>query len=568
MTTVQGITVSKDQNIVCTFTNTRYGSIAGKKFNDINGDHAKDTNESYLSGWTIRLDQQDSSSAPNCTSGTVNGEYCEKVTNSSGSYSFTKLLPGTYIVSEVAQTGWVQTRPDSTYGGTGHQSNGTYVLTVTAGQSYTGRNFGNQGRGSITVVKNSSPDSSTDFAFSGTNGLGSFSLDDDSDGTLQNTKTFSSIPAGSYSISEGLTSGWTLDNISCQYTGSVSNLTTDTVELRQASFDLGAGADITCTYTNVRDTGSLTVKKIVDLDGDTSTINDQTLTSNWQFDVDGAEGDTTDASADVTGEDGSKTFSSLKTGKYTVIETIKDGYRLVDANCDIENGSFDQTDSVDNVWVSAGDNTICTFYNTPLDPVLTINKLNDASTDKTPGGSVNFTIKLHVSTAQANNLKVEDLLPAGFVYRTGTYHATVNGLPVSISEPTYHSPGTWSLGDVPEGADIVLTYTADISSTTDPGLYTDLAWAQATSLSTRQILALADESSKVDENFVGTEVNVVKDQTSTESYSVEKKETLVGEVLGASTTLPATGASPIWMMVALLGFVSGLRLIKSSNKSK
>ncbi|HOX96147.1 MAG TPA: DUF4215 domain-containing protein [Candidatus Woesebacteria bacterium] len=196
-------------------------------------------------------------------------------------------------------------------------------------------------------------------------------------------------------------------------------------------------------------------------------------------------------------------------------------------------------------------------------PTLTISKSNDASTDKTPGSSVNFIIKLHVSSAQANSLTVEDLLPSGFVYRIGSYHATVNGLPVTISEPTYHSPGTWSLGDVPEGADVILTYTADISSSQDPGLYTDLAWAVAN----EDIYASGVDSKFIAENFVGTEVNVVKSQTKDDTYDVEKKETKIGEVLGATTTLPATGASTYWIILAMIGLTMGIKLLRSS-KSK
>ncbi len=55
--------------------------------------------------------------------------------------------------------------------------------------------------GSITIVKDASPDSTQDFAFTtiGT-GLSGFSLDDDADNTLSNTKVFSDLAAGTYSV--------------------------------------------------------------------------------------------------------------------------------------------------------------------------------------------------------------------------------------------------------------------------------------------------------------------------------------------------------------------------------
>ncbi|MEF3692130.1 MAG: hypothetical protein V3574_03705, partial [Candidatus Moraniibacteriota bacterium] len=128
---------------------------------------------------------------------------------------------------------------------------------------------------------------------------------------------------------------------------------------------LSEGENITCTITNTRDLGSITVNKIIDMDGDLQTTEDQTKGVGWQFDADGTAGETSDPLADFTKTEGNLSFTNLKTGEYTIIETKQPGYDLFSADCGSENGIFDGMDSVDNVLVSKDGNTICNFYNVP-----------------------------------------------------------------------------------------------------------------------------------------------------------------------------------------------------------
>ena len=63
--------------------------------------------------------------------------------------------------------------------------------------------FTNRKRGRIVVVKDATPNDAQDFSFTAGGGLSpaSFSLDDDSDGTLSNTRTFANLAPGSgYSV--------------------------------------------------------------------------------------------------------------------------------------------------------------------------------------------------------------------------------------------------------------------------------------------------------------------------------------------------------------------------------
>ncbi len=78
-------------------------SIAGVKFDDVNGNGVQDTGEPGLPGWTIFLDQNDN--------GLLDTGEPSQVTAADGSYAFTDLYSGSYDVAEVFQDGWQQTLP-------------------------------------------------------------------------------------------------------------------------------------------------------------------------------------------------------------------------------------------------------------------------------------------------------------------------------------------------------------------------------------------------------------------------------------------------------------------------
>ncbi len=105
-------------------------NISGTKFNDMTGDGftADDTG---LGGVTINLYLNGGSTPVAST-----------VTAADGSYSFTNLGPGTYIVQEVVPAGSTQT------GG-----NAGYTINATSGSNSTGNNFGNFTNISITGTK-------------------------------------------------------------------------------------------------------------------------------------------------------------------------------------------------------------------------------------------------------------------------------------------------------------------------------------------------------------------------------------------------------------------------------
>lgn len=113
--------------------------------------------------------------------------------------------------------------------------------------------------GTIVIVKDAVPNHAQDFAFAtvGT-GLSAFSLDDDADGTLPNTRTFTGLEPGSYSVTEGVVAGWSLTDLSCI---DPDNGTTFDLANRVVTIDIDSGETVTCTYTNTKQT-SLTLRKV------------------------------------------------------------------------------------------------------------------------------------------------------------------------------------------------------------------------------------------------------------------------------------------------------------------
>ena len=94
--------------------------------------------------------------------------------------------------------------------------------------------------GLLTVVQDSNPDHSQDFAFTAGGGItpASFSLDDDYDGALPTTRTFDLVPGSGYSLSQSVPAGWQQTSVTCDDGSPAGNI------------DLGANEHVTCTFSD------------------------------------------------------------------------------------------------------------------------------------------------------------------------------------------------------------------------------------------------------------------------------------------------------------------------------
>ena len=96
--------------------------LSGTVYNDLDGSGTIAPDDPLLQGWTINLEN---------SSGTI---IATETSGADGSYDFDGVLPGTYTIDEVPQTGWYQTQPvNPSY----------YTITTQSGDDVTGLNFGN-----------------------------------------------------------------------------------------------------------------------------------------------------------------------------------------------------------------------------------------------------------------------------------------------------------------------------------------------------------------------------------------------------------------------------------------
>jgi hypothetical protein len=358
------------------------GTISGFKWNDQNGSASPDGSEPRLSGWTIRL----------CADSGCSTVLQTTTTDGSGNYSF-NVMPGTYFVREVLQSGWTQTFPGSGY-------HGPLAVAATT-PTYANVNFGNRQGSSITIVKDANPNDPQDFTFDGT--LGYFPLDDDSDPGLPNFRTFSNVPPGAYMVLEYVPSSWYPDGPTC--TGDNGN--TIVIDRTRVQIVLDPGENITCTFRNTK-LGSITIVKDA-IPDDAQNFQFSGHLGSFQLD------DDSDPSLP-----NSKTFSNLYPNTFTFIENVPAGWAAAGISCAGDNGNsvvVDQT-RVD-VALDAGENITCTYKNTKLGSITIVkDALPDDPQDFAFGGDLgNFSLDDDSDPTVFNTISFTGTSPG--TYRVG-----------------------------------------------------------------------------------------------------------------------------------------------------
>lgn len=338
--TTLGVTLAAGDDVTCTFTNTKRGSIAGVKFEDMNGNGIFDIGEPLLSDWTITLwsGQQQLSQA---------------VTGADGSYSFTNLVAGTYTLTENLLTGWTQTLAPG-------------PVNLSAGQSSTDNNFGNFHNGEVHGYKfndlngNGSPDSGEPKLAGWQINLYGLGQDNQLNNLLASTTTdaggnysFSDLAPGTYKVCEVLQTGWV-------QTYPVSNGGCTVFVIDQS------GETNSANFGN-QGHGTITVIKNVDSDGDGQV--DQQDVTNWVWDINGGSDQST----------GSANHIDTVAGSYTVSEHQKANFHITASSCTGEDQVAPSTQV--SVTVSAGENVVCTFVNTRDTGTVTVNKIVNPAND-------------------------------------------------------------------------------------------------------------------------------------------------------------------------------------------
>jgi hypothetical protein len=237
-------------------------------------------------------------------------------------------------------------------GSTGNSGTRTAAINLSAGETVTCTFTNTIQPGSITITKNAIPNDPQDFGYllAGASSNTPFTLDDDSDGTLLNTRTFTGLVRGIYNVVEGATSSWALTGLTCS---DPSGGTVTVPGFGLASINLGPGENVSCTYVNTfnNTVGSITI------------IKSAVPTSTQAFAFSGSLG------AFSLVDDGtppnSQTFLNLSPGSYTVTEGSVPGWNLANLTCtDPDNGSVtDLGTRKATIDLDAAENVVCTFSN-------------------------------------------------------------------------------------------------------------------------------------------------------------------------------------------------------------
>ena len=335
------ITLSAGEDVTCTFSNKKVGTVIIKK-----------------------------STVPSGGNGfTFGGDLGDFTLNDNGSKTIPSLAPGTYAVSENDPSGLnyelsgltcVDGDPNGV-GSTGDVASRTATINLDPDETVT-CTFTNTEDDTITVEKVTVPPTSDSFGFGGT--LGAFDV---AAGTV---KGFTNQSPGPYTISEDdpAPAGYALTDISCvdSATGQVfpGDLTSRSVDL-----NLTPGERVHCTFTNTQ-LGTVIIKKATAPGGG----------SGFSF-----GGDLGDFSLD---DGGSKVVANLMPGSYAVSENdpSASSYELSGLSCadSVKGGkrsSGDVGSRTASINLDPGETVTCTFTNSE-DDTITVEKVTiPASSD-------------------------------------------------------------------------------------------------------------------------------------------------------------------------------------------
>jgi hypothetical protein len=368
---------------------------------------------------------------------------------------------------------------------------------------------------------------------------------------------FSPIKTGDYDVTETPQPGYELIDVNCN-SGEWYGNTVYGVSVPKES----VGGSVTCIFYNSPN-GFIHGRKWDDVDGNGSR-GQEDLLGDWTINLYKLNGENYDfiksmnTVTDTQNPDfGWYWFNHLFPGEYKTCEVLQTGwqetYPTDNNGCHlitIPDNNPDGFDEITNFIEQP--KPAYDFGNQRINPILQISKSNDGS-DKSPGDTVIYTLKIKVLNSEVLGVKVKDLLPKGFSF-DHIVSVTLNGSPITLGDPGYHSPGTYDLGDMNIDDEVIIQYQARIDGSQEFGLYKDLAWAKGTyiSVSHNTVLALAQTEGYVDTNFVGTAVRVNGNLTEGGNTNIQ------GEVLGASTQLPSTGGNQIWLIMASILSLFGL----------
>ncbi|QDU26633.1 Serine-aspartate repeat-containing protein D precursor [Anatilimnocola aggregata] len=300
-------------------------AVSGTVYEDVNSNGVRDGGENGIAGWTVYLDLDNSGTLNNDAAGT---QEPSAVTNVDGDYRINRLVPNTYRVGEVVQSGWTATAPVS------------QDVIVTQGQS-TQADFFNFSGGDIvgTVWNDLDQDSirATDpvsgaFTEPGLVGWTVF-LDLDNDRALgagepatvtaaDGSYSFVGLPPDDYEVTEVLPAGWDVPSrFDIRQTASV--VAREQVVQDFANFSMTNGSIQGVIWNDTNANG------VRETNPTTGEFTEPGL-ADWTVFLDANNNRALDVGelSTVTDTDGNYAFISLDAGDYEVTEVLPSGWSV------------------------------------------------------------------------------------------------------------------------------------------------------------------------------------------------------------------------------------------------
>lgn len=277
---------------------------------------------------------------------------------------------------------------------------------------------------SITIVKQASPEGSRQFAFTASDGLGSFTLVDDGLDNVapENSKKFDGLTdfydnstRATYDFTETVPAGWALSSISCS---AGSTVTTD-VATATLSVRLAEATDVVCTFTNADVVPTMTVTKVPRVASVMEPGGPVT------FDVRVANGSAaepitlTDLDDSVFGDIDLVTNSAITSRTCTVPQVIvaSGNYSCAFTATVAGNGDETHANTVTATGTDAAANTLTAQGSATVAiqdrlPAVTVTKTPTPASVPEPGGNVSFAVRVTNGTVEAVTL--DDLTDSVF----------------------------------------------------------------------------------------------------------------------------------------------------------
>jgi len=335
--TIDNIVLEAGKSVTCTFTNTKYGSISGRKLHDLDGLASTTNDRKPVQGYTIFIDTN--------KDGKLDPGEKSTTTAIDGSYSFTGLEPGEYTVVEVMKLGWIVLPGTST----------SWTIKLSPGENRKGVDFINIEKPTIEVIKfvDIDGDGKVDVEYATD---WTWKLDDKEYKMFGKEDKPMEILPGTYTISEIQKDGYHVKSMMCD-NGGVKFFEEPT---ESTKLTINSGDKILCRFTNTRDTGTLIVRKeVINDNGGTAGIKEFGIKLNDKIIEDFDGGTTVDTKTTYTAN-----LVVRSNTEYSLSEEDLPGYEEGSWNC-IDN---EQNTVTMPFKLSGGQHVTCTITNTYIVP--------------------------------------------------------------------------------------------------------------------------------------------------------------------------------------------------------